>query len=265
MLVQINKMKPILFLFAIPFSIAASAQNEAHVILRQTCKAIKSHESISYFVERSFKGCDRPDTMRYYADASLLRVPEDKDFGGMIYVAPLDNTYSFYNLQKVYNVNKYRVSAQALEKTVDDGTRIKRMNGKNVVYKVKPVPPHYTSLGPNFVGALVWNGFLKPDRYLKYINEDEIGYLGDTTIHKHRCYEIYVQHYADTSIIGDEEILTVLYIDKEDLTPIYTREWVKIGSTFQYTDFYLKSYEYDDVDKSRFSRKQIPAIYKLKE
>lgn len=258
-------MKPILILIAVFSSLSVLAQRNARVILQETYTAIKSHQSVSYFVEHTFKGCDRPDTMWYYADASLMRVEDDQDFGGMVYVAPHDNTYSFYDLKKVYNVNKYRVSAEALKKTEDDGTRIKRVNGKNVVYKVKPVKPHYTWLGSNFVGALVWNGFLKPQQYKKYINECESGYIQDTAIHKHRCYEVYAKHYADTSLIADEETFTVLYIDRDDFTPVYSREWVKIGSQYQYTDFYLKSYDYDNVDESRFSRKQIPSLYKLKE
>src|ERR1044072_4504688 len=139
-------MKTFLFTLVIMSSLSAIAQSNAYSILNETSEAVNSHRSIAYTAKKTFKGCDRPDTMFSYGDVSLLRVQSDSEFGGMIYLAPYDNTYTFYDLDKVYSIDKYNATAKVL----DNPELIRQVKKGKKYVQVKEIAPHKT-LGSNFM------------------------------------------------------------------------------------------------------------------
>jgi thiol-disulfide isomerase/thioredoxin len=213
-------------------------ENPRQILLRAE-KALSSKKSISYSVSFRMKFFNNDDTVSLHAKVYLIRKPEDSVFGGFIWYSTDDTTYKFYDLTKVYYVEKKQRKATTYDAHHNEDWII---NG-------------------NTSGEVVWKSFLKPDRLKKMADSaNDVALLPDTLFDKRLCSRILIKS-PDEEDFTNHQVL--VFISKADNVPVYTRAIVQYQGNYQVREFRLKSYNFSDVDKSKFSAKQIPANYKI--
>jgi len=240
-------MRPILFFAMTLISLRGMAQKSAGEIINSAYHTLISHKSVGYSGAFSFRGYERTDTLVYDADIALERVSGDPAFGGKVWVNTHANKYTFYDLKNVYNVDKYTMSVRITDQFEE--------REPNVDYSL--------NLG-GFYNSCIWYEFLHPKEMKKLITKaDTLKLLHDTVVNGKKCHEVYIRHIPKDN--RDYPWTELIYITATGHIPIFTRHWSENGGEIEYTQLLLTAIIFDKVDDSKFSRKQIPSSYGIKE
>jgi hypothetical protein len=217
------------------FSFHSFGQKDGAAILRKSYEELKKKNSLTYNIECTYCMAGRYDTLNFYGNAHLLRKAEDTVFGGMVWLALHDNTYSFYDGAKVYVVNKPHLTVH--------------------IY-------HPTSINNGF-GAwtdhLVMREFFKPDEMKDRVSKNTlVEYKGDTLIDGRSCYIIATEVTDSHSI----KFIDRICIDKAHYFPVCHTELYCTGADnhpdkFQYSAWHITAYDFAPISIAQFSADQL--------
>jgi hypothetical protein len=214
-----------------------SAQPEAKSLLEDITRSVSSHRSISYDVYHLFKIAGRRDTLHFLQRFHILRDEEDKLWGGKFWFGQFElaNEFTFYNRGEIFMVNK------------DRGT-----------YSIL-IPDSPGDRLPQITHSLLRTELLR-QQLSSHPPALSAHFLRDTVIAGQSCYQLDL----DITNHGGDKSRQIICARKNDLFPVFKREYVPIDEGVQYSEWLYSNVSFDQVNEERFSRTQIPSEYQLK-
>ena len=164
----------IIFLFV---SLRLFGQEDPRRVIAESFNVLKSKKQLTYNATLKFKFFDDDDSLKYTGNVYILKSAEDAIYKGKVWFSTNDSIYKFYDLNRIYVVNK---------------------NKKNVTTYI----PDKNSMWPisgTIESDIVYKDFLDPAHLLKENNiENRLKLLQDTFICSEICYNISIK-YPDTN------------------------------------------------------------------
>lgn len=232
-------MKNIILICSIFLCNNSICQETSVNIITKSYAKIKSKNSFHYTGFVRFKFFSDEDTIRFNGDVFLLRNLKDTINNCMLwYNYPPDSVYAFYDLKNIYQVNPRKKTAT-----------------------IYPADKNMWPMSGNVLYRVVCKELLDPKQILKYIEKDNlIKRLRDTIINNENCYTIDVKYPDEGDFINNE---TKLYISKKNYLPLLRKNIIEYQGNYQYYELYIKSYVFNNVVASKFSKAQIDKSYNI--
>ncbi|HLP14249.1 MAG TPA: TlpA disulfide reductase family protein [Flavobacteriales bacterium] len=196
------------------------AQDDPHEVLQNAYATLNKKKSVGYKATLRMKMFDNADTLERKAWVHIERNTTDTMFGARLFLNFTGGNTQIYDLQNIYQLSP------------------KEQKGTRYPAKLD------WAINGNVNARVVWSDFIEPQNILNRLDTaNKIKLLGDTLIHKTKCWKIAIRYPDEDDEWTDQK--RIMCISKKDYVPVFTSFQIKYQGNYQYDALTITAVEFD--------------------